>query len=342
MKLRPSYDGAQARTLMAETEEAETILMRRPGYPLRAFSAIGGELKRLKAGAVLSAGELMRVNSVMKAAKYAAPLSREEDSQIIAPLAGGLFYDEYFIKQVDECILSENEISDNASPELYRLRRAIKKENDFIKEKLQSMIRTQDGSKYLQDTIITQRNGRYVVPVKAEYKGNVSGIVHERSASGATLFIEPESVVEANNRIRELEGAEAAEIARILDGLSSAAAAVRAELKEDSEILTQLDIIFAKASLAREMDAHPVEFNDSGIINISEGRHPLIDRGKVVPVTITMDSGITALIVTGPNTGGKTVTLKLAGLFCVMAQSGLFLPTKAPQNCLFLTVSLQI
>ncbi len=329
-KLTPAYDEAQAQLLMRETEEAETILARRPGYPLRAFSAIGSELKRLKAGAVLSAAELLRVGSVMKAARHAAPLAREEGSERIAGLAGGLFYDERFIKRVDECILSETEIADDASAELSRVRRAIRKENEFIRERLQAMLRTQDGAKYLQDAIVTQRSGRYVVPVKAEYKGNVPGIVHERSASGATLFVEPESVVEANNRIRELEGAEAAEIAKILDELSSAAAAMRDALVADAEILVQLDVIFAKTSLARQMNAHPVAFNHDHIISITEGRHPLIGGDKVVPVTVTMDGGITALIVTGPNTGGKTVTLKLVGLFCAMAQSGLFLPTKSP------------
>lgn len=325
-KLEPAGEIEQARVLMQQTLEAEGILARRPSYPMRGFSEIGAELKRLKAGGMLSAGELLRVCGVMKAAKHAAALAREESAEIIPNLAAGLVYDEHLIQRVDESILSEGEIADGASSELYRIRRAIHKENDFIREKLQSM--TRNESKYLQDAIVTQRNGRYVIPVKSEHKTSVPGIVHERSASGATLFIEPANVVEANNRIRELEGAEAAEITRILDALTTTAAGFRDELREDVAILTKLDLLFAKAALAREMNASPVEFNEEQIIKITEGRHPLIDPAVVVPVTIEMKDGVTALIVTGPNTGGKTVTLKLAGLFCIMAQAGLFVPAQ--------------
>jgi len=327
-KLIPVTEAADATALMEQTLEGEALLARRPTYPVRAFSAIGAELKRMKTGGILSAGELMRVNSVMKAAKNASPLAREEGTPVITNMAKLLFYDERLIKRIDECIISETEIADGASSELMRIRRAIRKENDNIKEKLQSLIRSQSESKYLQDAIITQRNGRYVVPVKAEYKGNVQGIVHERSASGATLFVEPAGVVDSNNRIRELEGAEAAEISRILTELSVFAGGYREELKEDIDVLTELDLIFAKASLARSMDANPVEFNDENVIKITEGRHPLIESDKVVPVTVEMRDGVRALIVTGPNTGGKTVTLKLVGLFCVMAQAGLFIPAK--------------
>jgi DNA mismatch repair protein MutS2 len=295
---------------------------------VRAFSAIGAEWKRLKTGGLLSPGELLRVNSVLKAAKHAAPLAREGDTPIVAGLAASLFFDEAVIRRIDECILSETEIADTASSELARIRRAIRQEHDRIRERLQSMIRSQSNGKYLQDAIVTQRNGRFVVPVKAEHKGNVPGIVHERSASGATLFVEPESVVEANNRIRELEGAGAAEIARILAELSALAGGLRDALREDARVLAELDLLFAKALLARDMRAHPVEFNNQNIIRITEGRHPLIDADRVTPVTVNMNDGVSALIVTGPNTGGKTVTLKLVGLFCVMAQAGLFIPAQ--------------
>ncbi len=327
--LSPVAERAEAEQLMALTLEAETLLVRRPGYPMRGFSAITGELKRMKTGAPLSAAELLRINSVMKAAKHAAPLAKDEDTQMIPGMARGLFFDESFIRRVEEAIISETEIADGASAELSRIRRAIRKENEYIKDKLQSMIRAQKETKYLQDAIITQRGGRYVVPVKSEHKNSVPGIVHERSASGATLFIEPAGVVESNNRIRELESAESAEIARILQALSQHASSYREELREDVQLLTELDILFAKASLAREMNSSPVEFNTENIIDIKEGRHPMIDAERVVPVSVRMDGGITALIVTGPNTGGKTVTLKLVGLFCAMAQTGLFVPAKA-------------
>lgn len=327
--ISPTADKAEAENHMALTLEAETLLVRRPGYPMRGFYTITAELKRMKTGAPLSAAELLRINSVMKAARHAAPLAKDEDTQMIPGMARGLFFDESFIRRVEEAIISETEIADGASAELSRIRRAIRKENEYIKDKLQSMIRAQKETKYLQDAIITQRGGRYVVPVKSEHKNSVPGIVHERSASGATLFIEPAGVVESNNRIRELESAEGAEIARILQALTAHASSYRTELIKDVQILTELDILFAKASLARDMNASPVEFNTENIIDIKEGRHPMIDADRVVPVSVRMDSGITALIVTGPNTGGKTVTLKLVGLFCAMAQCGLFVPAKA-------------
>ena len=320
----PTGDGGEARFLIEKTMEAEAILARRASYPVRAFSSVDAELKRMKMGAALSAKELLRVASVMRAAKHAADLQKSEEGQIIAAMAQGLFFDEAFLRRIAECILAEDEIADGASAELSRIRRAIRRENESIKDKLQSMLR--GNSKYLQDTVVTQRGGRYVVPVKAEHKGNVAGIVHEKSASGATLFVEPAGVVEANNRIRELEGAEAAEIAMILMELTMMVSGYREEIKADVALLTELDILFAKASLAREMKAVPVEFNEENVLEIKEGRHPLIPAQSVVPVTVNMEDGITALIVTGPNTGGKTVTLKLVGLFCVMAQAGFLLP----------------
>ena len=184
------------------------------------------------------------------------------------------------LKRISDCILSEDEVADDASPELARIRRAMRKENESIREKLQSMIRSQSESKYLQDTIVTQRNGRFVVPVKAEYKGSVPGIVHEKSASGATLFVEPACVVESNNRIRELEGEEAREVSRILAELTSMLYPYQKELREDIEILTELDVLFAKAALGLEMKAVPVTFTEKGTLELSEGRHPLIDPKK--------------------------------------------------------------
>lgn len=328
--LRPVSEGETARILMEQTMEAETLLIKRPSYPVCSFAAIGAELRRMKTGASLSGGEILRVASVFRAAKQAAPLAKDETAQMIPALAKGLFYDDGMIKRVEDCVVADDEIADGASTELARVRREMRKENEFIKEKLQSMIRSQGESKYLQDAIITQRNGRYVVPVKSEYKANVSGIVHEKSASGATLFIEPASVVEANNRIRELEAAEQKEIARILAGLTAGLNVYREELRADVEILTELDLLFAKAALGLAMKALPVTFNEEGEISINAGRHPLIDAEKVVPVSLKLAGGIRSLVITGPNTGGKTVTLKLIGLFAIMAQSGLLIPAKSP------------
>lgn len=328
LKLEPVNDPAEVSAQMEQTEQAESILAKRSDYPMLAFNEIKAELKRLKTGAALSPKELLNIGRVLKAAKHASLLAREENVPYIAELAEELYFDDGLILDIDTAIISENEISDRASAELNRIRRAIRRENDQIREKLNKLVKSQKDGKYLQDGIITQRQGRYVVPVKVEYKSEVPGIVHERSASGATLFIEPAGVVDANNRIRELEGEEAAEISRILSELSKAAEGIREEIKTDSEVLAALDLLFAKASLAKEMNAHPVQFNNEGAIRINEGRHPLIDRDKVVPISVSLDDGIRGLIITGPNTGGKTVTLKLVGLFGAMAQAGLFVPAQ--------------
>lgn len=330
MEIVPEDTLAAAETAMKKTMEAETMLIKRPGYPLRSFSRIDAELKRMKTGASLSCGELLRVISVFRAAKVASPLAKDDAATLIPELARGLFYEGQALKRITDCVLSEDELADDASAELSRVRRAKRRENEAIKEKLQSLIRSQGDSKYLQDSIITQRNGRYVVPVKSEYKGNVPGIVHEKSASGATLFVEPAGVVESNNRVRELEGEEAREVSRILAEFTGMLSPYIEELKMDVEILTELDILFAKASLGLEMKAVPVTFNAKKTLEITQGRHPLIDPQKVVPVTLHMKNGVHGLVITGPNTGGKTVTLKLVGLFAVMAQAGFFIPAKSP------------
>ncbi len=324
----PSDNTEQVQELMRLSVEAETLLLHRPSNPMRAFYEIKEELKRMKTGASLGSGELLRLNSVFLAAKAAAPLAKDEETQRIPALAQLLFYDETLMRRVEESIVAEDEIADGASAELSRIRRAIRRENESIREKLQGMLRS--DSKFLQDNIITQRNGRYVVPVKAEYKGAVSGIVHEKSASGATLFVEPAAVVESNNRIRELQGAEQQEIARILKELTALFARYQFELRNDLEVLTELDVIFAKASLGIAMKAIPAEFTADGAVEINQGRHPLIDPERVVPVSVTMPEEIRALIITGPNTGGKTVTLKCIGLFAAMAQCGLFVPAAYP------------
>ncbi|MEG2882216.1 MAG: endonuclease MutS2 [Christensenella sp.] len=330
MAIEPESTMEAAKRAMQKTMEAETLLIKRPDYPMRSFSLIDAELARMKTGAALSCGELLRSAGVFRAAKAAALLAKDENAEMIAELARGLFYDGQALRRITDCILSEDEISDDASAELARVRRAMRREQEAIKEKLQSMIRSQGDSKYLQDNIVTQRNGRYVVPVKAEYKANVPGIVHEKSASGATMFIEPAGVVESNNRLRELEAEQAREVSRILAALTGMLSPFHEELRRDVEILTELDVLFAKAALGIEMHGVPVSFNANKTLELYDARHPLIAAKEVVPITISMKNGIHALVVTGPNTGGKTVTLKLLGLFAVMAQSGMFLPAKSP------------
>ena len=243
----------------------------------------------------------------------------EEDSDNLKNIAGCLYFDDRTIRDVDAAIVSDVEIADRASDTLYHIRKNIRKENENIREKLRRILKSNEHSATLQDSIITQRNGRYVVPVKQEHRSSVPGIVHAQSGSGATLFIEPMSVVESNNRISELKVDEQAEIEHILSRLSSFFRKNIQEIRETAEALSLLDIIFAKASLGISMKAVPVEFSEDETFKILKGRHPLIDAKSVIPIDIEMKKGVRSLIITGPNTGGKTVTLKLCGLFALMA-----------------------
>lgn len=326
-ELMPTGDPQEAARLMEETKEAETLLLRQTAYPVAAFDTPAGELKRLSSGAGLNCAELLRLNSVFKAARKTKKSIAEENGQPrLAQMAQKLFFEEEVMREIDKCIIGENELADTASDELFNIRRKIRKENEFIREKLQSIIKSGENAKQLQDSIVTQRNGRYVVPVKSDYRGAMPGIVHAQSASGATLFIEPMSVVEANNRISELLGQEEEEIVRILMRLSDAMRPYIADIEADVTLLAYLDLVFAKASLAGQMKAVPVEFSRDSTIAIREGRHPLIPAENVIPVSLTLEGSIRSLVITGPNTGGKTVTLKMVGLFAAMAQSGMFLP----------------
>ncbi len=332
LKLKPATDINSVTALMEETKEAESILMRYSSAPLMSFSDVKSEVKRLETQGVLNCKELLRLNGVFKAAKTAkANIKKDNEGQIriLPEMAGRLFFDGAFIQRIDNAVLDETHLADGASDELFRLRRALNRENDKLRDKLSSLAKDEHISRYLQDAIVTSRNGRYVVPVKAEHKKDVKGLVHDQSASGQTLFIEPESVVEANNKIRELEAEIKAEEHRILAELSAAAAPYYDAFAADTEILAYLDLVFSKASLAGSMKASPPEFNEDGILHIKSGRHPLVNAKTVVPVTIMIGGDYTALIVTGPNTGGKTVSLKTCGLFQLMAQSGLFLPALA-------------
>ncbi|MBQ3274663.1 MAG: endonuclease MutS2 [Christensenellaceae bacterium] len=326
LSLQPVFTSAEASLLMEQTKEAESIIVGRPSYPMVSFSSISSELARLNTGATMSMGELLRLNSVYKASKHAkVSIMNASGAENLKTLAWGLEYDERTIRMVTDSILSDEEMADRASDTLYKIRRSIVKENEFIREKLRNIIRKSEYSSALQDSIITQRNGRYVVPVKQENKSKVPGIVHAQSGTGATLFIEPASVVEANNRISELIAEEQAEIERILTALTALFRSRIDDIRRSAGILSELDVLFAKASVGISMNAVPVEFSD-GIFHVINGRHPLIPSAEVVPVDVDLKEGTKALIITGPNTGGKTVTLKLCGLFALMAQCGMFVP----------------
>jgi DNA mismatch repair protein MutS2 len=324
--LMPTGDPAAAERLMEETREAETLLIKHTAHPVSSFDEPAGELRRLATGASLNCAELLRLNTVFKAAMRTKKAVAGETGGYLSAMAKKLFFEEHVMREIDECIIGENDLADTASDELFSIRRKIRRENEFIREKLQSIIKSGELSKQLQDAIVTQRNGRYVVPVKAEYKGKLPGIVHAQSASGATLFIEPMSVVEANNRISELASREEEEVARILARLSDEVRPHIGDIETNVVLLATLDLVFAKASLGLSMKAVPVEFGGDHGIRIKDGRHPLILEDQVIPLSVSTNEQVHSLMITGPNTGGKTVTLKMVGLFALMAQSGMYLP----------------
>lgn len=326
MSLRPQTTASATRKLLSETSEAESVLMRAASSPMSGFADVSPELARLKAGADLGCAELLKTIGVFKAARRAKNGLKESGETRLWDMAQQLDYDERLIREIDDAIDGENTLSDSASAELCSIRRRMLRENEGIREKLISITRSSKYKDFLQDAIVTTRNGRYVVPVKQEHKRHISGLVHDQSASGQTFFIEPMEVVEANNRLREMELAEAAEIERILHEFSERLREHTDGLRLDFELLTALDLIFAKAQLASAMKASPPAISEDGTLVIKNGRHPLIDPKKVVPVSLAIDNGYRGLIITGPNTGGKTVTLKLTGLLCLMAQCGLFVP----------------
>jgi len=327
MGIMPEDTEEKVLILLRQTQEAETILLRNASGPMTGFNDITPEARRLNSGASLNCRELLNISLLWRSARYAAAhiLESEPDS-LLHKKAAELFYDDGLIARIDEAIIGEDEISDSASDALYQIRRKMRSENELIRQKLSNIIRSREFGKYLQDAIVTMRGGRYVVPVKQEFRSQIKGLVHGESASGQTLFIEPMSVVEANNRLSELESQEKKEIERVLMALSEQVRPYADELLNTLQVLTELDVIFAKSALARAQRAITPRINHEGVINIPEGRHPLIDPEKVVPISIHVGEDFNCLIVTGPNTGGKTVTLKLCGLFCLMAQSGLMVP----------------
>ncbi|MFA5676405.1 MAG: endonuclease MutS2 [Christensenellales bacterium] len=326
LSLTPRTKTADAQRLIDETLEAQSVLARSASSPIGGFEDISAEIMRLKAGADLACKELLRVLSVEKAARRARKGLADCGAERLLSMADALAYDEKLIEKLDNAVLNETTLADCASAELASIRRRILREGDGIREKLNNIIRLPQYKEYLQDAIVTTRGGRYVVPVKQEHKRSIKGLVHDQSSSGQTFFIEPMEVVEANNRIRELELSEAAETERILHGFSEELREKQSELSANLNILTGLDLIFAKARLSFVMKASPPNLSDNGALEIKKGRHPLIDAKNVVPVSLVIEEGDRGLIITGPNTGGKTVTLKLVGLLCLMAQSGLFVP----------------
>lgn len=285
-------------------------------------------LERMHAALFLSTGELLGIASCLKAARIAKDILAKEvgEESYLYNLAGLLITHRSAEEEINRCIINEDEIFDGASPALARIRRAMRLANEKVREKLNSMIRSTAYQKYLQEPIITIRNGRFVIPVKQEYRQQVPGLIHDQSSSGATLFIEPSAVVELGNEYKKLLAEEADEIERILTELTAMLAPYADEIREDLNIMGQIDLVFAKAKLSRELNAVMPRLNRNNYVRIVRGRHPLIPADRVVPIDIWIGRDYRSLIITGPNTGGKTVTLKIVGLFALMVQSGIFVP----------------
>lgn len=328
--LLPMTDQAQIEQAQQETGDALNRLFRRGSLSFSGLKNPGLQMKRLEIGGTLNIEDLLMICRLLEIARRAKAYSRELREDVPADSLDELFaelepltplYDE-----IRRCILSEDEIADDASPKLHSIRRSIRNINDKIHSAMNSLLNNSTTRTYLQDAVITMRNDRYCLPVKAEYKNQVPGMIHDQSSTGSTLFIEPMSVVKLNNDLKEAFLQEKAEIEVILSNLSNRAAEFSAEILRDYKLLTRLDFIFAKAKLAKIHNGMPPVFNTEGRIRIRKGRHPLLDPHRVVPVDVWLGEDFHLLIITGPNTGGKTVSLKTVGLLTLMGQAGLHIP----------------
>lgn len=330
-KLRPITDRAQIEQLQQQTSDALSRLFKYGSLSFSGVTDIRDSLKRLEIGGALSAIELLRVCSLLESAKRAKAFARSQEDNVqpddsLTSLFAGIEPLTPLCDEIRRCILSEDEIADDASSTLHSIRRSMRGMNDKIRAQMNSMINNTTTRSYLQDTVITMRDGRYCLPVKAEAKSLVPGMIHDQSSTGSTLFIEPMAVVNLNNEYKELQLREQEEIEVILAGLSNLTASYATQLLADYELLTDLDFIFARAAFAQTYNGVAPLFNDDGRIHIRKGRHPLLDPKKVVPIDVRLGEDFRLLIVTGPNTGGKTVSLKTVGLLTLMGQSGLHIP----------------
>ncbi len=326
--LAPLTDLRQISLAQQQTGDALTRIYQKGSLSFSGAYQISGSLKRLEIGGALGIEELLRVSSLLKVAKRAKSYARGERENPRPDSLEGLFAGieplTPLLEEIEHCILSETEIADDASPTLKHIRRSIQNTNEKIRSQMADMLNS--SRSHLQDAVITMRNGRYCLPVKAEAKGQIPGMIHDQSATGSTFFIEPMAVVKLNNDLKELFLKEQDEIEVILAKLSALTAEHIPALQANFEILTELDFIFAKGSLAKSYNGTEPLFNQDHRIRIRKGRHPLLDSRKVVPIDIQLGDGFGLLIVTGPNTGGKTVSLKTVGLFTLMGQAGLHIP----------------
>ncbi len=330
LNLSPSCDMDAITHALQETNDALSRIYKKGSMNLSGIHDVGASMKRLEIGGSLSITEFLRLTSLLEAAKRAKAYGRNDKDDAPADSLTAYFNQleplTKLAEEIKRCIISEDEISDDASSNLKSIRRSIGNINNRIHAQMNSMLNNSTIRGYLQDAVITMRDGRYCLPVKSEAKGQVTGMVHDQSSSGSTLFIEPMAVVNLNNDLREMFLKEQEEIEAILANLSNLTAEYIPAIQEDYELLTTLDFIFAKAGYALEYNGSAPLLNEEGRINIKKGRHPLLDKKKVVPIDIRLGGEFDQLVITGPNTGGKTVSLKTVGLLTLMGQSGMLIP----------------
>ena len=327
-ELKPFHGVSEIRESLAETTEAVRLINYKGPLPVGGFYDIAESVSFARKGGTLTMAQLLKVLYNMKTAERTVAFLRGDipDLPLICSIAELIVVPKKLADEIDRCILSEDEMADNASPELRSIRRAIIRQNEALKSKLNHILNSAGNKTVLQDAIVTIRNGRYVIPVKQEHRSSVPGIVHDQSGTGATLFVEPQAIVNLNNELRQLELDEKAEINRILADLSGGVSEHYHDLMNNQNLLLQLDLFMAKGRLSIAMDGEEPEVSEDGIMDLKSACHPLIDKKKVVPISISIGEHYRTLVITGPNTGGKTVTLKTAGLLPLMAQTGLHIP----------------
>lgn len=338
--LKPMTDKAKIEAAQTQTADALTRLFQKGSVSFSGIHDMEASLKRLEIGGTMGIDEFLALSSLLEAAKRVKAFSRgkSEDGarDSLDDLFDGIEPLTPLLDEIRRCIISEDEIADDASPALKSIRRSIRSMNDRVHSQMTAMLNNTNIRNSLQDGVITMRNGRYCLPVKAEYKNQVPGMVHDQSSTGSTLFIEPMAVVNLNNELKELYLKEQEEISVILANLSNLTSEYIPYIREDYRILTELDFIFAKASLAKIYNGTAPIFNENGYIHIRKGRHPVLNKHKVVPIDVTLGDAFDLLIITGPNTGGKTVSLKTVGLFTLMGQAGLHIPANdRSELCVF-------
>lgn len=328
--LMPLSDIEEIRQNQAQTSDAYQRIMQKGSISFSGIRDVRASFQRLKVGSVLGMGELLAVSSLLETTNRVKAFSRSDTTDLPDDTL-----DELFARlepltplnhELKRCIISEEEMADEASTTLKEIRRSMQIANERIHSQLNSMVNSQSTKGYLQETVVTMRNGRYCIPVKQEYRGQVPGMIHDQSSSGSTLFVEPMAVVKLNNDLKELSIKEQEEIERILAVLSNQTADYMEEILENFQILTKLDFIFAKALLSKDMKGSEPKLNENGVLILKQARHPLLDPKKVVPSNIRLGETFDLLVVTGPNTGGKTVSLKTVGLLSLMGQAGLHIP----------------